>query len=194
MANNSYSGVKNSLVEANHDAEFGCSLKDLRSLMELRGAEALSKIGETFGDTQGLCNRLKTSPIDGMVPHFLHSVCFSSSARRNDNVVYKYLRRCVIGCVFHIVHTLTSLPWKHSYARQVAGQADSDLGRSWSISRPCGYVPSHPPLPSHLCVCVLCVHVSASDGPAVCPGTAPVCKQAIVPRVLHRTGCCTAEE
>uniref|UniRef100_A0AAQ6A2M3 Calcium-transporting ATPase n=1 Tax=Amphiprion ocellaris TaxID=80972 RepID=A0AAQ6A2M3_AMPOC len=66
MANNSYSGVKNSMVEANHDGEFGCSLKELRSLMELRGAEAISKIGETYGDIQGLCNRLKTSPIDGL--------------------------------------------------------------------------------------------------------------------------------
>lgn len=67
MANNSYSGVKNSVVEANHDGEFGCTLKELRSLMELRGAEALSKIGESYEDTQGLCNRLKTSPIDGRV-------------------------------------------------------------------------------------------------------------------------------
>uniref|UniRef100_A0A3B3D9W2 Calcium-transporting ATPase n=2 Tax=Oryzias melastigma TaxID=30732 RepID=A0A3B3D9W2_ORYME len=66
MANNSYSGVKNSLVEANHDAEFGCTLKELRSLMELRGAEAISKLGESYGDTQGLCNRLKTSPTDGL--------------------------------------------------------------------------------------------------------------------------------
>ncbi|XP_015232187.1 PREDICTED: plasma membrane calcium-transporting ATPase 1-like isoform X5 [Cyprinodon variegatus] len=66
MANNSYSGVKNSLVEANHDGDFGCTLKELRSLMELRGAEAITKISETYGDTQGLCNRLKTSPIDGL--------------------------------------------------------------------------------------------------------------------------------
>ncbi|XP_060886327.1 plasma membrane calcium-transporting ATPase 1 isoform X3 [Labrus mixtus] len=66
MANNSYSGVKNSMVEANHDGDFGCTLKELRSLMELRGAEALSKIGESFDDSQGLCQRLKTSPIDGL--------------------------------------------------------------------------------------------------------------------------------
>uniref|UniRef100_A0A4W5LBY6 Calcium-transporting ATPase n=1 Tax=Hucho hucho TaxID=62062 RepID=A0A4W5LBY6_9TELE len=64
MANNSYSGVKNST--ANHDGDFGCSLKDLRSLMELRGAEAISKIGESYGDVQGLCTRLKTSPVDGL--------------------------------------------------------------------------------------------------------------------------------
>uniref|UniRef100_A0A674CXF8 Calcium-transporting ATPase n=1 Tax=Salmo trutta TaxID=8032 RepID=A0A674CXF8_SALTR len=57
-------GVKNST--ANHHGDFGCSLKDLRSLMELRGAEAIGKIGESYGDVQGLCTRLKTSPVDGL--------------------------------------------------------------------------------------------------------------------------------
>lgn len=74
MANNSYSGVKNSMVEANHDGEFGCTLKELRSLMELRGAEAISKIGETYEDIQGLCNRLKTSPIDGNASSTLNTM------------------------------------------------------------------------------------------------------------------------
>ncbi|TST22565.1 Plasma membrane calcium-transporting ATPase 1 [Bagarius yarrelli] len=66
MANNSYSGVKNSVAEPNHDGEFGCSLKELRSLMELRGAEGLHKIQDSYGDVNGLCNRLKTSPVDGL--------------------------------------------------------------------------------------------------------------------------------
>uniref|UniRef100_A0A8C1M9Z6 Calcium-transporting ATPase n=1 Tax=Cyprinus carpio TaxID=7962 RepID=A0A8C1M9Z6_CYPCA len=66
MANNAYSGVKNSVAEPNHDGEFGCSLKELRSLMELRGAEALHKIQESYGDVNGLCSRLKTSPVDGL--------------------------------------------------------------------------------------------------------------------------------
>ncbi|XP_067247983.1 plasma membrane calcium-transporting ATPase 1 isoform X1 [Chanodichthys erythropterus] len=66
MANNSYSGVKNSVAEPNHDGEFGCSLKELRSLMELRGAEGIYKIQESFGDVNGLCSRLKTSPVDGL--------------------------------------------------------------------------------------------------------------------------------
>lgn len=65
MANNSYSGVKNSVAEPNHDGEFGVSLNDLRSLMELRGAEGLYKIQESFADVNGLCSRLKTSPVDG---------------------------------------------------------------------------------------------------------------------------------
>uniref|UniRef100_A0A672KHK5 Calcium-transporting ATPase n=1 Tax=Sinocyclocheilus grahami TaxID=75366 RepID=A0A672KHK5_SINGR len=56
----------NSVAEPNHDGEFGCSLKELRSLMELRGAEGLHKIQETYGDVNGLCNRLKTSPVDGL--------------------------------------------------------------------------------------------------------------------------------
>lgn len=64
MANNSYSGVKNS--EPNHDGEFGCSLKELRGLMELRGTEGIHKIQETYRDVNGLCSRLKTSPIDGI--------------------------------------------------------------------------------------------------------------------------------
>lgn len=80
MANNSYSGVKNSLVEANHDAEFGCTLKELRSLMELRGAEAISKLGESYGDTQGLCNRLKTSPTDGKVTFLINSTKYILAA------------------------------------------------------------------------------------------------------------------
>lgn len=54
------------MVENNHAADFGCSLKDLRALMELRGPEGLGKIQECYGDAQGLCNRLKTSPIDGL--------------------------------------------------------------------------------------------------------------------------------
>ncbi|XP_053544040.1 plasma membrane calcium-transporting ATPase 1a isoform X3 [Ictalurus punctatus] len=66
MANNSYTGVKNSVAEPNHDGEFGCSLKELRSLMELRGAEGLHKIQDCYGDVNGLCGRLKTSPIDGL--------------------------------------------------------------------------------------------------------------------------------
>uniref|UniRef100_A0A8B9JL67 Calcium-transporting ATPase n=1 Tax=Astyanax mexicanus TaxID=7994 RepID=A0A8B9JL67_ASTMX len=66
MANNSYSGVKNSVAEPNHEGEFGCSLKELRGLMELRGTEGIRKIQETYADVNGLCSRLKTSPVDGL--------------------------------------------------------------------------------------------------------------------------------
>ncbi|XP_003217711.1 plasma membrane calcium-transporting ATPase 2 isoform X6 [Anolis carolinensis] len=57
---------KNQRNEANHAGEFGCTLEELRSLMELRGTEAVVKIKETYGDTEGLCRHLKTSPIEGL--------------------------------------------------------------------------------------------------------------------------------
>ena len=51
--------------EAPHAGGFGCTLAELRSLMELRGAEALQKVQEAYGDVGGLCRRLKTSPTEG---------------------------------------------------------------------------------------------------------------------------------
>ncbi|XP_043933332.1 plasma membrane calcium-transporting ATPase 2 isoform X7 [Protopterus annectens] len=58
--------AKNQRNEANHMGGFGCTLEELRSLMELRGSEAVIKIQECYGDTEGLCKRLKTSPTDGL--------------------------------------------------------------------------------------------------------------------------------
>ncbi|XP_053150599.1 plasma membrane calcium-transporting ATPase 2 isoform X3 [Hemicordylus capensis] len=57
---------KNQRNEANHAGEFGCTLQDLRSLMELRGTEAVVKLKESYGDTEGLCRHLNTSPIEGL--------------------------------------------------------------------------------------------------------------------------------
>lgn len=69
MANNSvaYSGVKNSLKEANHDGDFGITLPELRALMELRSTDALRKIQESYGDVYGICAKLKTSPNEGRI-------------------------------------------------------------------------------------------------------------------------------
>ncbi|XP_059673170.1 plasma membrane calcium-transporting ATPase 1 isoform X15 [Gavia stellata] len=66
MANNSvaYSGVKNAVKEANH-GDFGVTLAELRSLMELRATDALHKIQECYGDVHGICTKLKTSPNEG---------------------------------------------------------------------------------------------------------------------------------
>ncbi|CAH2316495.1 plasma membrane calcium-transporting ATPase 3 isoform X1 [Pelobates cultripes] len=52
--------------EQNHAGGFGCTLQELRSLMELRGAEAIQKIQDSYGDVHGLCRRLKTSPTEGL--------------------------------------------------------------------------------------------------------------------------------
>uniref|UniRef100_A0A668V3B1 Calcium-transporting ATPase n=1 Tax=Oreochromis aureus TaxID=47969 RepID=A0A668V3B1_OREAU len=67
MTNNSFSGSKYvRRGEANHDAEFSCSVQELRSLMELRGEEAVTRIQESYSDVNGLCARLRTSPVDGL--------------------------------------------------------------------------------------------------------------------------------
>ncbi|KAJ0036403.1 hypothetical protein NQD34_005080 [Periophthalmus magnuspinnatus] len=47
-------------------ADFGVTVKELRELMELRGAEALQKIQDSYGDTEGLCHRLNSSTTDGL--------------------------------------------------------------------------------------------------------------------------------
>ncbi|XP_078399518.1 plasma membrane calcium-transporting ATPase 2 isoform X6 [Cetorhinus maximus] len=57
---------KNQRGESNHAGEFGCSLNELRSFMELRGSEAVQKIQDTYGDMNGFCRRLKTSPTEGL--------------------------------------------------------------------------------------------------------------------------------
>lgn len=120
MANNSYSGVKNSLVEANHDGEFGCSLKELRALMELRGPEAISKIEETYGDVQGLCNRLKTSPVDGRVTLTLH---------------WHTVMTAIMSLIQDIFLSGISLRGRYSFV------VHTELSRSHSICHPhCAYL------------------------------------------------------
>lgn len=45
--------------------DFGVTVKELRELMELRGADALQKIEDCYGDTEGLCRRLQSNTTDG---------------------------------------------------------------------------------------------------------------------------------
>ncbi|RCN32477.1 e1-E2 ATPase [Ancylostoma caninum] len=48
------------------DLEYGCTLAELRALMELRGGEALEKVISDYGSVEGLCEKLKTDPINGL--------------------------------------------------------------------------------------------------------------------------------
>ncbi|XP_051528655.1 plasma membrane calcium-transporting ATPase 3-like isoform X1 [Myxocyprinus asiaticus] len=67
MANNTADHPQgNSVAEVDHDGDFGCTMVQLRDLMELRSSEAVGKIAECYGDVQGICRRLKTSPIEGL--------------------------------------------------------------------------------------------------------------------------------
>lgn len=45
--------------------KYGASMQQLRDLMELRGAEAITKIKESFKDANGLCSALRTDPNRG---------------------------------------------------------------------------------------------------------------------------------
>ncbi|CAL8360350.1 unnamed protein product [Lota lota] len=68
MANNSFrSSKRGGQAEANHSGpEFGCSLKELRALMELKGPEGVSHIQDVYGDVGALCAKLRTSPVNGL--------------------------------------------------------------------------------------------------------------------------------
>ncbi|XP_065097458.1 plasma membrane calcium-transporting ATPase 4 isoform X4 [Paramisgurnus dabryanus] len=67
MANNTTDHPQgNSVIEVDHEGDFGCTTMQLRDLMELRSSEAVSKIAECHGDVQGICLKLKTSPVEGL--------------------------------------------------------------------------------------------------------------------------------
>uniref|UniRef100_A0A4W5L9I9 Calcium-transporting ATPase n=1 Tax=Hucho hucho TaxID=62062 RepID=A0A4W5L9I9_9TELE len=67
MANNSADHPPgNSVADGNLEGDFGITVMDLQDLMELRSGEAVTKIADSYGDVQGLCRRLKTSPIEGL--------------------------------------------------------------------------------------------------------------------------------
>uniref|UniRef100_A0A4W5KWW9 Calcium-transporting ATPase n=1 Tax=Hucho hucho TaxID=62062 RepID=A0A4W5KWW9_9TELE len=57
---------KNLSVFSFSEGDFGITVMDLRELMELRSGEAVTKIADSYGDVQGVCRRLKTSPIEGL--------------------------------------------------------------------------------------------------------------------------------
>lgn len=50
--------------------DFQVTVTELRELMELRGGDALQKIQESYGDTEGLCQRLQSSPTDGELSRY----------------------------------------------------------------------------------------------------------------------------
>uniref|UniRef100_A0A3P8TGN5 Calcium-transporting ATPase n=1 Tax=Amphiprion percula TaxID=161767 RepID=A0A3P8TGN5_AMPPE len=56
--------------------DFGVTVTELRELMELRGADAIQKVQDSYGGTDGLCQRLQSSITDGLSgdPTFLELV------------------------------------------------------------------------------------------------------------------------
>jgi len=56
-------------MESEQQVQFGVTLKQLRDLMDLRGAEAIAKL-EEIGGTKELCKKLHTSPVEGELPKY----------------------------------------------------------------------------------------------------------------------------
>ncbi|PAA53864.1 hypothetical protein BOX15_Mlig032505g1 [Macrostomum lignano] len=52
--------------EASVSNEYGCSMTELKELMEVRGAEGVAKIAANYTNAEGLCVRLKTSAQSGI--------------------------------------------------------------------------------------------------------------------------------
>ncbi|XP_053310353.1 plasma membrane calcium-transporting ATPase 4 isoform X5 [Spea bombifrons] len=67
MANNSTDHhPANSVNDGSYEGDFGCSVDELRDLMELRSGEAVNRIRETYGGVPNICRKLKTSPVEGL--------------------------------------------------------------------------------------------------------------------------------
>lgn len=66
MTNPSGHSLAGNSVSENYEGEFGCTLMDLRKLMELRSADAVTQISTHYGGVQDICARLKTSPVEGL--------------------------------------------------------------------------------------------------------------------------------
>ena len=56
-------------------AKYGCSLKELRELMEHRSHEGYQKIQNDYGGVLELCKRLYTSPNEGTFLIVILKVC-----------------------------------------------------------------------------------------------------------------------
>ncbi|XP_077151552.1 plasma membrane calcium-transporting ATPase 4 isoform X4 [Ranitomeya variabilis] len=67
MANNSTDHhPSNSVNDGSYEGDFGCSVQELRDLMELRSGEAVNRIRDNYGGVSTICRRLKTSPVEGL--------------------------------------------------------------------------------------------------------------------------------
>ena len=77
-------------------SRFGISLKQLRDLMEYRGAEGVQKLNEELGGIKGLIAKLNTSETNGMKSFkiILHMFC---NQRLRKNYFLHRLKRLIIG-------------------------------------------------------------------------------------------------
>lgn len=58
--------IRDKMAANTGGGSYGCSVKEMMELMELRGSEAVETLTRKYDGVQGLCQRLKTDPINGM--------------------------------------------------------------------------------------------------------------------------------
>jgi len=63
--------------DASASGRFGCSVKELKELMTLRGHEGYQKLQDDYrpGGVLEICRRLRTSPVNGTSGSLLPLVC-----------------------------------------------------------------------------------------------------------------------
>ncbi|XP_002717626.1 plasma membrane calcium-transporting ATPase 4 isoform X1 [Oryctolagus cuniculus] len=66
MTNPSEHALPANSVAESHEGDFGCTLMDLRKLMEQRSSDAVTQVNVQYGGVQNLCSRLRTSPVEGL--------------------------------------------------------------------------------------------------------------------------------
>lgn len=54
------------MASSSSRGDYGCTIDELKSLMETRSHEAKEKIDHDYGGIEGLCKRLKTDPVNGL--------------------------------------------------------------------------------------------------------------------------------
>lgn len=54
------------------DPKFGCTTRELKELMEIRGLDAVARIRSKYGAMDELCRRLEVSPHDGLQKYFYY--------------------------------------------------------------------------------------------------------------------------
>ena len=70
---------------------FVVSLDELKSLMQNRGQEGISRL-EIYGGVEGLCKKLKTDPSNGKCCCVELKVCFHQT-QSNKNVTFRQLAK-----------------------------------------------------------------------------------------------------
>ena len=96
------------LLQNSDNDGFGCTVAELRELMEFRGHEGLQKISQKYQDVHGICTKLKTSPTDGNFGFLLVYTVFSANCGLlNYPLLHQVLGIASCGFVYFVQFSLS---------------------------------------------------------------------------------------